>query len=170
MVFHGGLESDGVFHWFWKGPKHHYGQMQPKPWPSIHCVLNIAEDTRCCLSVLTSSVLTDDLKQKCISIRPVATNFQSSSCVMWHISAFLTFLKNGFVTAIFPLRLFLMRLQWAVDESTEGPDFSLSFSYFLRKWLSDTETILSLEFFIDPGKVMGTQIICFFHRLLVTKC
>ena len=59
-------------------------------------------------------------------IRPVATYFQSSSCVIWHTSAFLSpfpFHKNGLLlTVTLSWRAFLMRLQWTVDESSEGPD------------------------------------------------
>jgi len=48
------------------------------------------------------------------SIRPVVTDFQSTSCAIWDTSAF---------SSCFP---FPMRAQWTVDGSTEGPDASLS--------------------------------------------
>lgn len=61
--------------------------------------------------------------------RPSNTDFQCSSCVMWHSSAFSTvsLYKYGFLTATLPMSPFLMRLQWTVDGSAEGSDESLRF-------------------------------------------
>lgn len=55
----------------------------------------------------------------------VATDFQSSFLQLVTLFSLLPSLKNDFLTTIFPLRPFLLRLQWKVDVSTEWHHVSL---------------------------------------------
>lgn len=52
---------------------------------SLHRVLQVAVDTCCCMSFLTSSIYFSFRFH--YSIRPVTTDFRSSSSVIWHTSA-----------------------------------------------------------------------------------
>lgn len=66
---------------------------RPKPSQSLHCVLQMGIHIQCCTSLLTSFVHNDDYLNQIFHIwindsRPVTTDFQSSSCVIRHTSAF----------------------------------------------------------------------------------
>lgn len=90
-----GSEYDGIFitvhnSQFWWDHEDLWVICIPKPSENLHHVLLMAIDTHCCSSLLTSSLQIDNWKfQTWIHryLRHVATDFQSSSCVIWQASA-----------------------------------------------------------------------------------
>lgn len=61
-------------------------------------------------------------------------------CYLAFVSLFFPFpfFMNGFSTTTLPLRPFLIRLQWTMDGSTEGPYASVRSCTFFQMWLSHT--------------------------------
>lgn len=85
-------------------------------------------------------------------LRPIDNNFQSTSCIIWHTSAFSACLPSLRMSSWHPCFHwpFLMRFWWTVDRWTESSSASQVlcqvlaglFSYFSRRWLSDTVYVL----------------------------
>lgn len=96
----------------------------------IYCILQTAEDTHCCTTLLTSSNLNKGFQfnsSLCMTCCHLFSVSVSSSSVIWQSSAFSPCFLPLRMASWQPLppRLFLMRLQWIVDGSTKGPYASL---------------------------------------------
>lgn len=135
-VFHGGSNSDTFLCSSLHTVLTRCPTLNPKPWQSVHRVLQIAAHGLCCTSLLTSHLhmhINKDLNQKGQiqmqwSIRPAGTDFQFGIP-----QPFLpvTFLENDFLTLW--LRQFLITFQWTADGSfPKSQIFGLDFYLFLK--------------------------------------
>lgn len=129
----------------------------PKQYQSLHRVLQVVRTHHCTallIAVHTNNSLNHFIFIIHHSVKPIATDFQSSFCVIlhtWAFSSLFPLIKNSFLTAILLLIPFLLRLQWKIDRLTEGPSFQLivhwESNWWCKKYYILVKPCLKIMFF-----------------------